>query len=99
MADYDGHSWKNVPAPGTGVVYAAAPTPGGVTVVGYDKTTGQPYGEQLDGDGWHSLSLPTVGVDSMPDSLSVRSRDITVGGAFNADETSPVRPLLLTASR
>lgn len=99
LAHYDGHSWKTVQAPGDGVIFAAAATPGGVTVVGYNKTTGQPYGQQLDGTGWHSLDLPTIGVDSTPYSLSVSRGSITVGGAYDADETSPFRPLLLTASR
>ena len=99
VAHYDGHSWKTVAAPGTGVVNAAAVTPGGVTVVGYDKTTSQSYGEQLDGTGWHSLNLPTVGVDSTPYSLSVNSSTITVGGVYTPDETSPFQPLILTASR
>ncbi|GAA2036463.1 hypothetical protein GCM10009839_41760 [Catenulispora yoronensis] len=99
VAHYDGHSWKTVPAPGTGVIFAAAPTPGGVTVVGYDKNTGQSYGEQLDGQGWHSLNLPTVGIDSTPYSLAVSSRSLIVGGAYNPDETNPFQPLLLTADR
>ncbi|GAA1996974.1 hypothetical protein [Catenulispora subtropica] len=98
VAHYDGHSWKTVPAPGTGVVFAAAPTPGGVAVVGYDKNTGQPYGEQLDGRGWHSLSLPTVGIDSTPYSMTATAHGLVVGGAYNADETSPFQPLLLTAN-
>ena len=97
VAHYDGHSWQTVPAPGTGVIFAAAPTPGGLTVVGYDKNTDQPYGEQLDGGGWHSLALPTVGIGSTPYSVNATSRAITVGGAYNADETSPFQPLLLTA--
>lgn len=99
VAHYDGHTWKTIPTPGTGVIFAAAPTPGGVTVVGYDKTTDQPYGEQLDGTGWHSLNLPTVGIDSTPYSVSANARGITVGGAYNPDETNPFRPLILTASR
>ena len=99
LAHYDGHSWKTVPAPGTGFISALAPTPGGVTVVGYDKTTSLAYGQQLDGAGWHSLSLPAVGIDSAPNALSVRTGDITVGGYVVPDATSPLRPLLLTASR
>ncbi|NUR26243.1 MAG: hypothetical protein HOV83_10415 [Catenulispora sp.] len=99
VAHYDGHTWKTVPAPGTGVIFGSAPTPGGVTVVGYDKNTGQPYGERLDAQGWHSLELPTVGIDSTPYSVAVSPRSISVGGAYNVDETSPFRPLMLTADR
>ena len=99
VAHYDGHSWKTVPAPGTGVIFAAAPTPGGVAVVGYDKNTGQPYGERLDGGAWQSLNLPAIGIDSTPYSLNVDSHTITVGGAYDADEANPLRPLLLSATR
>jgi hypothetical protein len=99
LAHYDGHTWKTIPAPGTGSISAIAPTPGGATVVGYDKTTSQAYGEQLDGTGWHSLNLPALGIDSAPNSLSARAGDITVGGYVVPDQTSPLQPLLLTASR
>jgi hypothetical protein len=98
VAHYDGHSWKTIPAPGSGTIFAATPSPGGVTVVGSDKTTDQSYGEQLDGTGWHPLSLPTVGVDSSPYSVSVSPHGITVGGAYTPDQQSPIRPLILSAA-
>jgi hypothetical protein len=99
VAHYDGHSWKTVPMPGAGSINALAPTPGGVTVVGYDKNASQPFADQLDGTGWHSLSLPTVGIDSTPYALSLGTSSITIGGTYIPDETTPLRPLLLTASR
>lgn len=99
LEHFDGHSWKAVPAPGTGTIFAATPTPGGVTVVGYDKRNGRPYGERLDASGWHDLGLPAVGIDSAPCSVAVSARGVAVGGAYDVTETELFHPLLLTATR
>lgn len=92
---WDGQRWRQVAAPGTGQLHAAALADGGLVVVGYDDNA--PYGERLTAGGWTSLGLPTLGQGESPFGVGVTGGGgLVVTGAY-ASGTGAMLPLLVTS--
>jgi hypothetical protein len=91
---FDGRSWTAVPAPGTGEIFSATATPGGVAFVGYTRRTGVAYGQAYDGRSWTDLGIPAMGEFNSPYAVAAGDGKLTVSGAYGTAD-GVMHPLMI----
>ncbi len=100
VAHWDGHRWRQVPAPSdAGALSSVVTVPGGIAITGSTVDEMDGYTARLTGTHWQSLGIPIDGVTHLLTvGLSWSGGRLTAVGERVSDESPLPLPLVLTAA-